>query len=141
LDLEVKIININEGKNEVIVTRCKKLYEYSIFIAKAHSFWKELGNLKEGIKAAIKYCQKHDILREFLKIHGREVLNMLYMEWNLEDAIAYAREESREDGRKEGREEVRIELAKKDKELADKDKELADIIAENARLRAQLELK
>jgi len=127
LDLEVKIININEGKNNAIVTRCKKLYEYSVFIARAHSFWKELGNLKEGIKAAIKYCQKHDILREFLKIHGREVLNMLYMEWNLEDAIAYAREEAREDA-----------LAEKDKEIADIKAEMANKDILIAKLQAEL---
>ncbi|MCL2444480.1 MAG: Rpn family recombination-promoting nuclease/putative transposase [Treponema sp.] len=71
LDLEVRVININEGKNEAIVTRCKKLHEYSIFIAKAHAFWKESGNLEEGIKSAIKYCRKHDILNKFLELNAR----------------------------------------------------------------------
>ena len=39
------------------------------------------------------YCSKHDILKEYLEIHGSEVLNMILTEWNTEDAIAYAREE------------------------------------------------
>ncbi|MCL2806232.1 MAG: hypothetical protein FWD26_09865, partial [Treponema sp.] len=97
---EVKVINIKEGKNEDIVNRCRKLQEYSMFIAKAHAFWEELGNLKEGIKTAIKYCRKHDILSEFLEKHSKEVLGMLYAEWNMEDALAYARKESWEDSSK-----------------------------------------
>jgi len=101
LELEVKVINIKEGRNEEIVKRCKKLHEYSIFMAKAHSFWKELGNLEEGIKSAIKYCRKHDILNEFLEKYSKEVLSMLYTEWNMEDALAVAREEGREEGSKE----------------------------------------
>ena len=59
--------------------------------------------MEEGIRAAIKYCSKHDILTEFLEIHGSEVLNMILEEWNTDDAIAFAREEGREDGREEGR--------------------------------------
>jgi len=80
---------------------CKKLYEYSFFTAKAHAFWKELGNLEEGIKAAIKYCRKHDIMSELLEKNAKEILSMLYTEWNMEDALAVAREEGREKGWKE----------------------------------------
>jgi len=104
LELEVKIININKGRNGAIVKRCKKLAEYSEFIARTRSFLEEFGNKEEAIKAAIKYCQKHDIINDFLEVHGSEVLNMI-TEWNTEDAIAFAREESREEGLQEGREE------------------------------------
>ena len=97
LELEVKVININEGRNGEIVNRCKKLAEYSAFMAKVRTFWKETGNLEEAIKSAIKYCQKHDILKKFLEIHGSEVLNML-LTLTTEDAIAYAREEGLEEG-------------------------------------------
>jgi hypothetical protein len=83
LELEVKVININEGRNSEIAKRCKKLQEYSTFIAKIHSFWKEAGNLEDAIKTAITYCQKHDILTEYLEIHGSEVLNMILTEWNM----------------------------------------------------------
>ena len=100
LELEVKVININKGKNETIVSRCKKLAEYSEFVAKVRVFLEELGNKEEAIKKAVKYCREHGILNEFLEVHGSEVLNML-TEWNTEDAIAFAREEEREEARKE----------------------------------------
>ena len=72
LELEVKVININKGRNEAIVNRCKKLAEYSEFISTARIFLGELGNKEDAIKAAVKYCQKHGILNEFLEIHGSE---------------------------------------------------------------------
>jgi predicted transposase/invertase (TIGR01784 family) len=98
LELEVKVLNINVGKNEDIQKRCEKLAEYSIFTAKIHAFWEELGSLEAGVKEAIKYCSRHGILREYLEKHGSEVLNMILTEWNTEDAIAFAREEGREEG-------------------------------------------
>ncbi|MDR2900266.1 MAG: hypothetical protein LBV20_01930 [Treponema sp.] len=72
-----------------------------IFVDKVRFFQKESANLEESIRKAIKYCEKHDILKEYLEIHGSEVLNMLLEEWNTEDAIAYARKESREEARLE----------------------------------------
>ena len=72
LELEVKVININEGRNEEIVNRCKKLSEYSAFTAKAYAFLKELDNKEEAVKKTVKYCRKNGILKEFLEIHASE---------------------------------------------------------------------
>jgi predicted transposase/invertase (TIGR01784 family) len=102
LELIVKVININEGRNREIAERCKKLSEYSAFVAKVRSLEKELGSLEEAIKKAVKYCQRHDILKEFLELHAGEVLNMLYTEWNMDDALAVRYEEGHEEGLEEG---------------------------------------
>jgi len=102
LELEVKVLNINEGRNQDIVSRCKKLAEYSAFITKIHHYQKELGDLKEGVKEAIKFCSKHDILKEYLEIHGSEIMNMIMTEWNTEDALEVRFEEGCEKGREEG---------------------------------------
>jgi len=109
LELIVRVININEGRNAAIAARCKNLAEYSVFVAKVRSFEKELGSLKEAIKKAVNHCQKHDILKEFLKLHASEVLNMLYTEWNWDDALAVRYEEGQEEGIEKGREEGKIE--------------------------------
>jgi len=116
LELVVKVININEGRNEGIANRCKKLAEYSAFVAKARVFIKELGSKEEAVKEAVKYCEKHGILREFLKLHAAEVLGMLFTEWNLEDAMAVRYEEGLEDGLEkgiaEGRTDEKLEIAR-----------------------------
>jgi len=98
LELTVRVININEGRNQDMADRCKELLEYSAFVAKARAYIKELGNREEGIKKAIIFCEKHGILREFLKAHAMEVLSMLFTEFNLDDAIAVAKKEGREEG-------------------------------------------
>jgi len=105
LDLEVRVININEGHNSAIARRCKKLAEYSAFIAKVRYFEREKCNKEAGMKEAIKYCRENDILKEFLEENATEVINMLLAEWNLEDAKEVWREEAREEGREEGLEE------------------------------------
>ena len=109
LELEVRVLNINEGKNEEIVKRCSKLLEYSKLIGKVESNLKETGDLRKAVEEAIEYCKEHGILKEYLEKYGKEVLKMLYAKWNLKDAIAVAREEGREDGRGEGRVEGRVE--------------------------------
>ena len=73
----------------------------------------EMGDIKKGLKAAIKYCRRHGILKEFLEKNAREVLSMLYAEWNLEDAIAYARKEAREDAWDECSKQEKLTTARK----------------------------
>jgi len=97
LELEVKVFNINEGRNAEVARRCRKLAEYSAFIAKVRTYEKELGDREEAMKAAIRYCREHDILKEFLETHSTEVFNMLITEWNTEDAKEVWREEAREE--------------------------------------------
>jgi hypothetical protein len=40
-------------------------------------------------------------LKDFLETNAGEVINMLYTEWNWDDAFAVQREEGREEGREE----------------------------------------
>ena len=105
LELAVRVININQGKNEGIVRKCKILAQYSAFIAKARELVAECGDREEGLKQAVLYCRSNDILKKFLEKHGTEVLTMLFAEWNQEDALAVHYAEGMEKGREEGREE------------------------------------
>lgn len=50
-------------------------------------------------------------MREFLQKHGSEVENMLFTEWNMEDALRVTREEGREEGLEEGMEKGILALA------------------------------
>ena len=116
LELEARIININEGRNTAIVQRCRKLGEYSAFIARVRDFERDLGSREEGIKAAIKHCLERGILKEFLEEHSSEVFNMLLTEWNTADAIAVNRREGEEIGLEKGRNAEKMDIAKNLKE-------------------------
>jgi hypothetical protein len=107
LDLEVRVLNINEGRNADIAQHCQKLAEYSAFVAKYREFEKELGS-KRAMKATIRYCLAHDILVEFIKVHAKELLGMNIYEWTWEDAIAVAQKEGEQKGLERGREEIAL---------------------------------
>jgi hypothetical protein len=102
LELEVKVININGGRNERIARGCKTLAGYSAFVTKAQ----ELGNSgldkEEAIRKAVVYCREQGILKEFLERHGTEVINMLMTEWKMEDALEVRFSEGWEGGMEKG---------------------------------------
>ena len=122
LELVVQVYNINKGRNQEILSKSKTLDSYSRFIGKIREYqkeykkehqWKNLNEdekkklLDKAFRSAIKYCIKNNILRDFLRKHGSEVLNMLYGEYDQEVEMRVVREEALEEGREEARKEDR----------------------------------
>jgi hypothetical protein len=97
LELIVKVININEGRNGVIAERSRTLADYSALVAKVREYKKKHGDLKTAMREAIEYCLDHDILKEFIEQNASEVMNML-TEWNMDDALDVRWEEGLEKG-------------------------------------------
>jgi predicted transposase/invertase (TIGR01784 family) len=102
LELEVKVININQGRNEKITRRCRTLGGYSAFVMKVQEYVKGGKEREEAIRQGVLYCREHDILKEFFEEHGTEVINMLMTEWNMDDALAVRYEEGIELGLEQG---------------------------------------
>lgn len=63
--------------------------------------------LPQAIRAAMHTCIERDIMRNFLKEHEREVIDMVNFEWNQDLFEAAKFEDGREQGRAEGRAEGR----------------------------------
>ena len=53
----------------------------------------------QAIREAMRYCEEHDIMREFLEEHEREVIDMVDFEWNQKDFEEAILEEGREEGK------------------------------------------
>jgi predicted transposase/invertase (TIGR01784 family) len=72
--------------------------------------------MKTAIIQAVQWCIANNILKPFLERNGSEVINMLFGEWKLEDALVVEREEGIEEGLERGLErgrgEGRVEIAK-----------------------------
>jgi hypothetical protein len=105
LELRVQVYNINNGHNEEFARKSRTLGEYTTFIEQVRERERAGMSRDDAIRAAIKHCIEHDILKQFLQEHGSEVYNMLLTEWNLEEAQEVWLEQGIERGRKEGREE------------------------------------
>ena len=106
LELEVKVLNINEGKNREVVEKSRELEGYIRFVGKIREYHGAGHSKEEAFRLAITYCMTHDILKVYLEEHGSEVVNMLMTEWKMEDYGAVRYEEGREEGREEGLEET-----------------------------------
>jgi predicted transposase/invertase (TIGR01784 family) len=109
VELEVKVFNVNSGKNRELVQRSRMLAGYVVFIGKCKEKVKAGKELEIAIEEAVNECIDGDILADYLADHGYEVRNMLITEWNTEVAIRVSREEGREEGE-----------AKKQREIAEK---------------------
>jgi len=109
LELVVQVYNINKGRNQEILSKSRTLDSYSRFIDKIREYQKEYQKkynekkeiLDKAFRSAIKYCIKNNILKDFFRKHGSEVLNMLYAEYDPEVEMRVVREEALEDGREE----------------------------------------
>jgi len=66
--------------------RSRTLGEYAAFVACAHENIENGLSLEEALKKAVRDCVNGDILKDFLKNYGTDVINMLSMEFNLADA-------------------------------------------------------
>lgn len=134
VELTVKVLNINYGHNAELMSKCKILEEYAVFVDIAKKFVEESGDRKIALNAAIEYCIENHILEEFLRRYGAEVLGMLLEEFDADKYERSLREEGREEGRAEGEEQLaelmerlfmdnRLEEAKealRDKEIREK---------------------
>ena len=100
VELKVKVININPEEKHEILERCRVLKEYSIFIDTIRKY-QEMG-VEEPYRKAIEECIENDILADYLRKKGSEVINMLMSEYNYEQDIEVQREEAYEEGRKFG---------------------------------------
>jgi predicted transposase/invertase (TIGR01784 family) len=118
LELKVQVYNINHGHNSDILKKCETLDNYSFFIDKIREYLKNGLKLEEAINNAIVYCIENNILKDYLEKHGSEAYNMIFSEWNWDEALEVAHEEGWEDGLEEGLEKGREEGREEGMELA-----------------------
>ena len=118
LELEVKVLNINEHKGNKILQSCKPLAEYSMFVETVR---RNIERDKEhGFENAIKECIQNGILKEYLQRKSKEVINMLIAEYDYATDIAVQRAEERKiaytEGKSLGLAEGRLETARRMKQ-------------------------
>ena len=71
--------------------------------------------LSEAITHAMGDCEKEGILAEFLRENGSEAVNMLFTEFNMEDALDVRYDEGVQTGAKQKAEEIAVRMLKEGK--------------------------
>ena len=152
LELVVTAYNMNKGYNKEIAIKDSNLYGYITFLAKVRKNEQDGMERAKAVELAIKECIREGILATYLENNASEVFNMLFQEWNWDDAKAVWSEEAAIQERNLWQSVVAdkdaaytVALSEKDAMLADnaamladKDAILADNAAEIAALKAQL---
>ena len=102
VNVRVDVYHVNYTENAAVqaalIERSQSLKEYSQFIYQLQLGKRQGQSFEEALIHAIDYCVEHHIMQGFLEKHGSEVRNMLYTEWNIEDACRVAGEEAMERG-------------------------------------------
>ena len=94
LELLVKVYNVNAGRNEDLVRRCKYLNNYCIFINRVRYNLGTGMNIKEAIVEAVRYCKSQDVMKEYLESKEGELIDMIDFEFDINEAKEVWREEA-----------------------------------------------
>ena len=105
VELTVRMLNINQGHNRLLMEQCRVLREYAEFVEITRAYMRERKDAGEALAEAVDYCIENGILEEFLRKNRAEVLGMLLEEFDVKKYERTLRGEGREAGREEGREE------------------------------------
>ena len=107
LELVCKVYNINFGKNQQLLEKCKVLKQYMTFVDYVKYYLSQQDgdnddDLKKAINLAIDRCIEEGVLVEFLTENRSEVVKVTQMDYTFDRQIMMEREAGREEGRAEG---------------------------------------
>ncbi len=102
LECKAILFNINRGHNCELMEKCRRLWEYSEFIAEVNDNLDQNMSLKVAIVEAMNHCIQKGILEELLRKNQTEVLHMLLTEYDEKNHMKSIYEEGEEAGYKKG---------------------------------------
>ncbi len=103
LELKVIQLNINAGYNKELMSKCKTLQEYSVYVEKVRKYAKRKP-LKDAVEQAVTECIKDGILSQFLTQYKAEAISMSIFEYDEEKEMALIRRDERSIGMEKGME-------------------------------------
>ncbi len=71
------MLNINYGHNYELMEKCRRLEEYSVFVAEVRKALEEGGNQRQAVDDAIDICIEKGVLRDILIRERAAIMNMV----------------------------------------------------------------
>lgn len=105
LECEAVILNINQEHNRELLEKCRRLGEYTEFVAKVRQYLRQEVSVEMAIRQTVEECLREGILVDVLTRCKTEVLEVLLTEYNEEETREYLRREAIEEGLEQGLEE------------------------------------
>lgn len=122
------VLNINYGNNRDLMSKCRPLLEYSLFIHYIRDYLVSGYSPEEAVDLAVNRCLAEDVLTDILRVHRKEVTAMFLEEFDEEFYRKAIRKESYNEGRTEG-EVMMLTLVQKllaDKRVGDLERATSD---------------
>ncbi len=98
IEVRVRMLNVNRGRNKGLMEKCRPLWEYAWFIDKVRECRKAHG-LVVSVRDAVQAMPDGFLLKKFLTANMKEVEGMLDREYNEEEVYELFKEEGRKEGR------------------------------------------
>lgn len=111
LELVVRVININQGKSESLLQKCKPLHDYMQYVEKVRRN-QTLMSLDEAVELAVNESIKEGILEELLTRFKLEAIQVSIFEFDEEREMKIIREDEREMAREEAQKEFSMDFVK-----------------------------
>ncbi len=102
LECRATMLNINYGHNRTLLNTCRRLHDYSYFIAKVNEYADRGLTMEEAVDNAVDLCIKENILADILIKCRSEVASMLLTEFDEKLYKKSVYKEGYEDGVSEG---------------------------------------
>ena len=102
LELRVTILNINLGKNNELMKKCKTLFEYMQYVEKVRKYTAVM-SISQAVERAVNESIKEGILSDFLLKNKAEAIQMSIFEYDEEKEMKLIRRDMMEIGLEEGR--------------------------------------
>lgn len=101
IEVTVRMLNINRGRNQRIVDACEPLKEYAWLIQEIREKRKTL-EIEDAVNKALADMPDDFVIKGFLEAHKTEVSGMLLTEYNEAEAMELFERDGIKKGRKEG---------------------------------------
>lgn len=98
IQVRVRMVNVNKGRNGRLMAACKPLTEYAWIVDKIRELEPEAG-LEAAIGMAIDAMPRNFVTRPLLEAHKAEVKDMLLTEYDEAKAMELFRMEGKEEGK------------------------------------------
>ncbi len=98
LECRVRMININQGRNQELLEKCRRLWEYAELIGRIRHNQRQGMDLRDAVDGAVDSCIREGILADILIRSKMEVTDMLLEEYNEKETRKYLRREAWEEG-------------------------------------------
>ncbi len=95
------VYNLNKGKNDELLRKCKPLSDYMEFINRVRRLARNY-ELEEAVSLAVNSCIEDGVMANILKNNKAEVKEMVLTEYNEERVLKGMYDDGREEGIQEG---------------------------------------